>query len=353
MSKLDIMIIGPQGNTHVAGSLARATARMGLTVRSIDTGPAYQANRVLKALYWRIGKRRAVHMRRFSQGLVDLAASERPRLLIVVGQAPLDSVGLSSVRSQGVHCLHWSTDDPWNPNCFAGWYLRTLPQYDAVFTPRRSNMVDFQNLGCRNVVWLPFAYDPDLFARPPNDGRSGFVHDVVFVGGADRDRAEFFSEFIRHGGSPFLVGGFWHRWPAFRELSLGPQTADELTRITAAAKVNLCLVRRANRDGHVMRTFEIPAVGGLMIAEDTAEHRDLFGPEGECVLYFSSPAEAASKARWAIDHPEDRQRMAEAAHRRIRFEKHTYRDRLETMLTYAPSILEIVFGLDADLGVRR
>jgi len=32
---------------------------------------------------------------------------------------------------------------------------------------------------------------------------------------------------------------------------------DAVAALTAAAKVNLCLMRRANRDGHVMRSFEI------------------------------------------------------------------------------------------------
>jgi hypothetical protein len=79
-------------------------------------------------------------------------------------------------------------------------------------------------------------------------------------------------EFMPHGSPVLLAGAYWDRYPAFRAYALGIKRA-----LTAAAKVNLCLVRRANRDGHVMRSFEIAAIGGCMLAQDTDEHRDIFG----------------------------------------------------------------------------
>ena len=99
--------------------------------------------------------------------------------------------------------------------------------------------------------------------------------------------------------------------------------------------MNLCRVRRANRDGHVMRSFEIPAVGGFMVAEDTAEHREIFGAEGERVCYFRTPAEAVERTRWAMSHPEERARMAASARALVIGGAHTYRDRLERMLEAA------------------
>jgi spore maturation protein CgeB len=86
-----------------------------------------------------------------------------------------------------------------------------------------------------------------------------------------------------------------------------------------------------------MRSFEIPACGGFMIAEDTAEHREIFGPEGECVLYFANAEEAAHKTRQALADPAARRRMALAAHRRITRGANTYRDRLKQMLEALPA----------------
>ena len=43
-------------------------------------------------------------------------------------------------------------------------------------------------------------------------------------------------------------------------------------RETARAKCVLGLVREANRDGHSMRTHEVPAMRGLLLAQRTPQH---------------------------------------------------------------------------------
>ena len=216
----------------------------------------------------------------------------------------------------------------------SNWHLRALPFYDLVFSPRRSNLDDFQRLGCPKVHYLPFGYDETLFASPVQSGDTP-AHDVLFVGGADADRAAFMTEFMRHGPPVAVAGGYWERYPAFRAYALGTKPPEVIRALTAAAKVNLCLVRRANRDGHVMRSFEIAAAGGCMLAQDTDEHREIFGPEGEAVVYFRDAKEAAQRARALLCDSSERKRLAAGLHRRIVGGAHTYAHRLATMLGIA------------------
>jgi spore maturation protein CgeB len=184
------------------------------------------------------------------------------------------------------------------------------------------------------VHYLSFGYDESLFASWTCPGDSQ-AHDVLFVGGADPDRVAFMTEFMRHGPPVAVVGGYWERYPAFRSYALGIKPPEIIRALTAAAKVNLCLVRRANRDGHVMRSFEIAAAGGCMLAEDTDEHRDIFGPEGEATVYFRNAKEATECARVLLCNPSERKRLAAALHRRIVGGAHTYADRLATILGIA------------------
>src|SRR5262249_40023749 len=160
---------------------------------------------------------------------------------------------------------NYSTDDPWNPAIRSNWHLRALPLYDLVFTPRRSNFDDFRHLGCAKVHYLPFGYDENLFASAEYSNDTP-AHDILFVWGAAPDRATFISEFMSYGPSVAVVGGYCERYPAFRQVALGAKSPEAIRALTAAAKVNLCLVRRANRDGHVMRSFEIAGIGGCMLA---------------------------------------------------------------------------------------
>jgi spore maturation protein CgeB len=209
--------------------------------------------------------------------------------------------------------------------------MAALPAYDAVFTPRLSNIADFRALGCPNVHYLPFGFDDRLFYPPAERGQAA-EWDVLFVGGADSDRVGFMAEFLRCGARTALAGGYWDRFPETRAHAIGVKSPEELNSMTASSKVNLCLVRRANRDGHVMRSFEIAAAGGCMLAEDTKEHRELFGPDGEAVVYFRTPAEACERSLWLLANPAERRRLSAAVRSRVGTAKNTYRARLLTML---------------------
>jgi spore maturation protein CgeB len=331
----ELLIVGLTGGTHLGGSLARAAKRLGLRCYLFDAAEAYQGPILPRLIAWRLD-RRPFRLNRFVEQIVAycLQGAPRKRVLVATGAAPMTAAALAQLKAVGVFCLNYSTDDPWNPYQRARWHLRALKHYGAVFTTRRANVQDFRDLGCSDVRYLPFAYDDALFGpvAPINTAAS---HDVLFVGGADRHRADFMARFMRSGPRLTLVGGYWSRFPETRGRDLGHKDSEALRALTAAAAVNLCLVRRANRDGNVMRSFEIPAVGGFMLAEDTPEHREIFGAEGESVLYFTDPEVAAEKARWALGNPGERHRMASAAHALITSGGHSYRDRLLQMLKAA------------------
>ena len=329
-----LALLGTLGGTHIGGSFARGAAKLGIESIWFDADKASAGSRLLRSLSWHLADRRPLHLDQFSHELVKACARAKPEILVATGMAPLTDSALRALRQLGIVSVNYSTDDPWNPAMRSNWHLRALPLYDLVFTPRRSNLDDFQRLGCPNVHYLPFGYDEALFASPARSGDT-HAHDVLFVGGADPDRAAFMTEFTRHGPPVALAGGYWERYPAFRAYALGVKPPEAIRALTAAAKVNLCLVRRANRDGHVMRSFEIAAVGGCMLAQDTDEHRQIFGLEGEAVVYFRDAKEAAQRARRLLCDSSERKRLAAGLHRCIAGGAHTYANRLATMLGIA------------------
>jgi len=331
-----LAIVGISGGTNIGESLRRASIAARQFGSFFDAYEAWRGSRILRALKWRFLDRRPLRLDAFSRKVVDECARTRPKYLISTGIAPLTEASLRVLRRLDVTCINYSTDDPWNRSHRAEWHLRALKNYDLVFTPRRSNIQDFIDAGCADVRYLPFAYDDELFG-PGAPSDLTVSHDLLFVGGADRDRVAFIAGIVNSGLRPAVVGDYWNRFPETRGFDLGHKDPKALRALTAAAAVNLCVVRHANRDGNVMRSFEIPAVGGFMLAEDTPEHREIFGTEGQCVLYFTTPEGAADKARWALANPSERRRMAAAAHELIVGGGHTYRDRLMQMLSVVNS----------------
>jgi hypothetical protein len=325
------VIVGNPEPTHVGAHLLSAARSLGVPVDLADVRLAHRES-LPSRIRWRLGNHRPNRLREFSRHVVDVCSRRRARWLLSTGIAPLDVDTLGELRGNGVRLMNFLTDDPWNPTHRADWFLEALPSYDCVFSPRRANLGDLRALGCRHVSYCAFAYAPDVhYPAAPDPGTPRDV-DVLFVGGADPDRLPYVHALAAAGFSMALYGGYWDRDRIARPFHRGFADAAGVRAATSSATVSLCLVRRANRDGHAMRSFEIPAMAGCMVAEDTEDHRSLLGPDGEAALYFTDEADMVERVVEVRRDSRKRDVMAQTAHRVMTDGRHTYADRLTQML---------------------
>ncbi|WP_416672280.1 CgeB family protein [Egbenema bharatensis] len=330
---MSILIAGIPGGTHVGHAFFQAAQEIELSPHFFNCELAYEAPYWLRQLNWRLRGKYPSKLRDFSEEIVQTCLCTSPKWLLTTGIAPVSHRALQQIGAMGIQRINFSTDDPWNAAHYAPWFFQALPHYDIVFSPRRATVDDLLKLGCSRVEYLPFGYDPELFYPEPDPTqKNGNIPDVIFAGGADRNRVPYMHALIQAGMSVDLYGGYWERYSETRFNSRGKANIQTLRSVLRQAKIALCLVRRANRDGHCMRTFEVPAVGGCMLTEDTQEHREIFGAEGEAVIYFSTIPEMIEKARWLLVHDAERQRLSHNAHQLITQGANTYRDRLKTMI---------------------
>lgn len=329
-----LLIVGNSLPFHVGHHFLSAAQQLGMPVSMCDVSTASSSSRFIQTMYWRFHGRRPVHLHAFGRRLIELCQRERPDLVLATGIAPLDALTLKTLGQLDIQCANFLTDDPWNFAHHAAWFLAALPHYHHIFTPRQSNMEDLYTIGCPDVHYLPFAYNPAVHYpdQPAAEAAHKLRTDIVFTGGADSDRLSWISALINGGFQVALYGNYWERHRITHSSARGQADLSTLRYIASTAKVNLCLVRRANRDGHVMRTFEVPAMGGCMLTEYTEEHQQLFGGDGETVVYFRSIQEMVEKLRWLLDNDDERQRLSSAVYIRITQGRHTYQDRLVEIL---------------------
>ncbi|MDB9456400.1 glycosyltransferase [Dolichospermum circinale CS-534/05] len=332
---MKLLIIGLSGTTHIGGTFFKVAKNLHLDPRFINVDLAYQAPKWLKTINWHLRGRYPSNLNTFSQDVVKQCVNLQPQWLLTTGIAAINNLALHQIGEMGIKRLNFLTDDPFNPAHYAPWFFKALPHYDIVFSPRRANIEDLLNAGCPQVEYLPFGYDHDLFypADLSKLNPDATVPDVVFAGGADRDRVPYMSALIKSGINLALYGGYWERYPETKAHTQGQADVSTLRLAIGRAKISLCLVRKANRDGNCMRTFEVPAIGSCMLTEDTQEHREIFGQEGEAVVYFNTIPEMLEKTHWLLNHDDERQRLAKNAHLLITQGSHTYGDRLKTMLS--------------------
>ncbi|MDX2150558.1 MAG: glycosyltransferase [Bryobacteraceae bacterium] len=329
-----VLIIGYRGGTHIGASLERAQLP-GVEIRLIDPrrrldGPAWA-----KSLSWRLLGRRPLRLEAFGRELVEECDRSRPDVLLTTGIAPAPASALAELGRMGIARANFLTDDPWNPVHRAPWFFSALRYYDFVFSPRKANLDELRVATRALVGYVPFGYDPELFypLELTAEERSALDSDVVFAGGADADRIPYFAALIRAGLKVALYGGYWDRYRETRAFARGMAEPALVRKAFCASRLGLCLVRRGNRDGHCMRTFEVPATGLCMLAEGTDEHREIFGEDGEAVALFDDIPEMVKKAVELVADGDQRKRLAGRACRLVREGPNSYGDRLQAMLS--------------------
>jgi hypothetical protein len=319
-----------------------AVAASGHTLRFVDEGPFLEPleHSLLQKVAYRLRGRRPLSYGRFNRTLVDEARAFRPDVVLIVKGTYVAPAALTAIKDEtGAYLINYATDDPFNPAHASPDLLGAIPQYDLYCSTKRAILGDLDRAGCRRPVHTWFAYKPELhFPEAPGslEERDRFASDVAFVGGADSDRLPYIDAIADLAGVNLaLYGGYWQRHDRFRAHARGFAVGRDYRLALGGTRIALCLVRQANRDGHVMRTFEIPACGAFMLAEDTAEHRELFDAGSEAA-FFRTPAELAEQVRYYLARDDDRRRVAHEGHRRVVTGGHTYGNRLAQILALIP-----------------
>jgi spore maturation protein CgeB len=335
---MDLLIVGYSAPGQMGRYLGNAAEQLGLNYQILDVARAETSSRILGPYYWRLRDKRPANLARFAARVLDTCSVAKPSTIITTGvRVPLESSHLEKLRGLGINLINYSTDDPWNPAMRTRWFISSLPAYDVVFTPRRRNIEDFRRCGVRDIQYMPFGYDPAVHRPWEESLRPAAPSDVLFVGGCDTDRLPLIGAIADAGFNLALYGHYWRNYSKTRPYSRGFAKQDAIREASASAAVCLCMVRRANRDDHVMRSFEAAAIGGCILAENTKDHRDLYGSSDAAVRYFSSIPELVQQVRSLSTDTEARQRLSLGLRKRMAARTDTYADRLAAMLRYLHS----------------
>lgn len=279
------------------------------------------------------------------RAFVERARRFTPDIVLIAKGGRLSPAALREIgRGTGAILINWATDDPFNPANSSANLIASIPLYDLYVSARQAAIPDLKRHGARDIAYVRFGYKPEFHypeSAANSDEAGRFACDVAFIGGADADRVPYFEHLVREipGIRLNLYGGYWNRHAELRRYWRGEAAGRDYRLALGGAAIAVNLVRRSNRDDHVMRTFEAPACGAFMLAERTAAHAELFDENSEAV-FFGSPEELAAKVREYLPRIADRRRIAQAGRRRIVSGGHSYRDRLMEILEHARAIAD-------------
>jgi spore maturation protein CgeB len=234
--------------------------------------------------------------------------------------------------------VHYSPDDMGGRHNQSRQYLDSVPLYDLHVTTKSFNVAEVKRWGARAVIFLNNAYSSDLH-RPLDisaEDRLAFGGDVGFVGAFEKDRAEALRFLASRGLRVRIWGGGWEGW-ARRNGDPNMRVegrwlwGQEYVKALCSFEINLGFLRKLNRDLQTTRSVEIPACGGFMLAERTAEHRQLF-TEGVEAEFFTTKDELLEKCCYYLAHSEEKARIAAAGRARCVQSGYSYERQVEAVL---------------------
>lgn len=266
-----------------------------------------------------------------SRRLEQDVALNKPEIAWIFKGAELYAEALRRVKSKVSLMANYNPDHPFAYE-FRGSGNRHIRKairlYDLHFTYSRRIMEQMQaTFPDLRTEWLPFGY-PDKLRDFTFQGEE--ICRVCFIGYADEKRASVIQR-LADGGLPIDVfGPRWGRY--FRSgnpnVRVGPPLyGDAYWSALRAYRIQLNLLRKQNADAHNMRTFEVPAVGGIMLAELTRDHATFFEDGKEVFLYRDHDSLVELSRILLAFSPEQAGQVRDLARRRCLTSGYSYGER--------------------------
>ncbi|HWF78724.1 MAG TPA: glycosyltransferase [Caulobacteraceae bacterium] len=354
---MKILFLGPIGEGQTSRMRMRALQRLGHEVVGVETvAPWGEASWLARQTQRRLGQGSIIDG--INRAVLDAAAAFRPDLVWGEKQEYLRPETLETLRKGGAVRAHF-TPDPY----FSLAWKRTramdaaIGHFDVLVYCKAYERADYEALG-KPLIYMPLGYCDEVHRPLPSDDPQ-WACAVGFLGGWEPRRETLLGAVA--GATPDLKirGGYWDflhdgRWTLRRQIILGQLAGgepfsihkdarlaaawqggevygDDYARALTGARIGLGFLRKVCPDQHTTRTFEIPACGGMLLADRTDEHRAFF-EEGREAEFFGSEAELVDKARFYVANEAARAKIAAAGRARCQSGAYAYVERLRPVI---------------------
>ncbi len=273
-------------------------------------------------------------LRKIDRELRETIDRFRPDVVLVFKGMEITPAALTWIRTQRILLVNYNPDNPFifssigsgNKNI-----SRSIPLYDLHVTYNLEIKKRLESAGYP-TAFMPFGFDISETIYETCAGQDETVR-ACFIGNPDAHRVAFLHELADKGIGLDVYGTDWEKHIKHKKIKLFPATYGiDFWKLLRRYRVQLNLMRVHNEDSHNMRTFEVPGIGGIMLAPDTTEHR-LFFRDGKEVFLFSDAAHCAGLIRSILELPKAAaDEIRQAARNRSIASNYSYKERTIALL---------------------
>jgi spore maturation protein CgeB len=225
--------------------------------------------------------------KRINEELLKKVAEMKPDVMLVFKGMEIFASTLKTIKETGIRLVNYNPDNPFlfsgkgsgNQNIYD-----SIPFYHLHVTYDEDIQQKLEKLGL-NAARIPFGFELTK-DQLESSRKEPEVLKLCFLGNPDVHRIEFLN-IVAKAGLPIDVYG--HNWKKFAlDGSISVYQAVygiEFWKVLRKYRIQLNLMRPHNLNSHNMRSFEVPAVGGIGLFPNTPDHRKFFLEGLEVVLY--------------------------------------------------------------------
>lgn len=320
---LNILYLGVTWGT--SQHRADALRRLGHVVHQIDPHSFLPRNgiagRIVSKLIYDVGgKLFEAHMR---GRLLHMLRGHSYDLVWVNGGELFGPATIGALKEFAPFVINYNNDDPFGERDRLRFqlYRQAVPEYDLLAVLRDVNVTEAERFNAKRALRVLFSADESSHAPLilTEQDWEQWSSEVVFVGTWMPERGPLLARLLELNVPLKIYGDRWQKaieWPVLKKAWAGPNLVGaDYVKAIQCAKVCLGLLSKGNRDLHTTRTAEIPYIGGLLCAERTTEHLNLYR-ENEEAVFWESPEACAEKCLWLLKNPVMRKRIAKAGRER-------------------------------------
>lgn len=327
-----ILLAGEFQPDRLGASYERAFRRLGHPVKRFDITAEYPAlawparNRIAHRLAIGSFAARRAWSKKYNQRLLEAAeTSDVPWVFLHNGIWVMPETVLT-LRRQGRRVAIFHADNPYPPHYnYRPEGLPAAREADLYLIWSERLVASLRADGV-NAHFLAFGWDPEIVPYQ-GDRPQGTWSGAVFIGGWDREREQFLDEVANHLSLRIYGPGYWgtrtrrnsRARGCWQGRALGLAESAGIIRESA---VCLNILRRQHvidgqPDGVIMRHFEVPGAGGLLLSTRSSGATALF-PEGSAGAYFDDVHECVRRCGEYIANTSRRMAVVERAHALVR-----------------------------------
>lgn len=293
----------------------------------LDTGPAWL--RKVK-LHLHIGP----GMAEYNSILCQKAGAFHPDLIYIDHGLSLWPETIRQLAKHSAKLVHFTSEYfKVNEYTYRHFY-KVVDQFDAHVITNRLVIPKLREKKARKIILSEFAYDP-LLHLPPVwnlDEEKQFSNDIIFIGHWEPATEKIIAHLRGEGIRVCVRGPGWYNAKSLRDrMSIRPVFGEDYVKLIAGAKIGLGILSKWNKNQSMSRTFEIPAIGGFLLAERTDEHCSYF-EEGKEAEYFASLDELVDKTKFYLENDRIRKEVAFAGRQRCLHSGYRHEDRMQKIL---------------------